>query len=183
MKTNGAATVRLTARIPASLDQKLFDFAQSLAGPGGKPNVSDALREILESAFATNGHARVRECALQFEDDVVSVADNVDNVEIRRHVHIDSLGADVDLIAFDPIGRGRIIEIKSVVRRDRLVVAMGQGIIAKEKSGLPVTVVVPYLLPDAEELSASFRSVGIDLVTISELYEYLSRWRNGHEGE
>jgi hypothetical protein len=174
-------TVGLRARISEALDSRLQ--AKADVTHGG--NKSEYVREILEiveglkqSEPPTGSHVRraadymeAKLASLNFEADVGEVLrrafkDRSVSTQVKLQSGADPYVADF-VVEYE--GARVIVECKSSPRRERLELALGQAILAKHRTGLPVVTVVPYFIPGHEGATKLFEAALLPLVTVEDL--------------
>jgi hypothetical protein len=164
---DGAA--RLTDGNESELARLIFELALSPVKKGaGKSGIADEVRRATEYVAA-------KDAALLFEGDVEGVLKMQYGEKVSKQKRLGNGEKYVaDFFVEPKQGRGVVVECKSSSRRDRLELALGQAMIAKHRTGCPVIVVVPYLLPEGEELTKSFETLGCRLVSIQGLVDTIN---------
>lgn len=117
----------------------------------------------MDTPASENGRAaayiEARDRAIEFEEDCKVILEKAE-FTVERGAKVNGDGHRVDLLATK--GRRKVVvELKSSSRRNRLELVLGQAILLKSHSHLPVVVCVPYVVDGS--IKQAFDLAGVTL--------------------
>lgn len=171
---SGRATVTRTFTLYPEQDLKLIEAEKIRAGKEHNVSVSLILQDLIDHGLDLDtGRAKTylaaRDRAIEFEEDVLALLDAA-GFAMERHVKVNGGDHHADIVVTHGKKRA-ILELKSSGKRDRLELALGQALIMRNTSRLPVCVVVPVILDSS--VSEVYKMAGVGLVEAGSLAGWL----------
>ena len=172
--SSGRVSVTRTFTLYPEQDIKLIEAERIRGEKERNVSVSLVLQDLIDNGLdSSTGRAKTylaaRDRAIEFEEDIHSLLLKA-GFRVARNAKVNGGDHRCDMLVTGPKG-DVVVELKSSGKRDRMELALGQALILKNQSSLPVVVVVPVILEPS--INSVFDAAGIGLVEAGKLVSWV----------